>query len=112
MDSMISSRVTTSSATRWKKSRRNSERQRLVRGAGSDPLQPLSRARTGHMQSLRVERVRELLKRQIGEVIRRELPVSEAGVVTVNEIGLSNDLQSATVYVGIVGSADQRKRGV
>ena len=64
------------------------------------------------MQSLRVERVRELLKRQIGEVIRRELPVSEAGVITVNEIGLSNDLQSAAVYVGIVGSAEQRKRGV
>jgi hypothetical protein len=29
--------------------------------------------------SLRLERVRELLKREIGEVIRRELPVAKPG---------------------------------
>ena len=64
------------------------------------------------MQSLRFHRVRELLKRQIGEVIRRELPVSEAGVITVNDVGLSNDLQSATVFIGIVGNEQQQKRGI
>ena len=31
--------------------------------------------------SLRLQRVRELLKREIGEIIRRELPFSEAGIV-------------------------------
>jgi ribosome-binding factor A len=64
------------------------------------------------MQSLRQERVRELLKRQIGEVIRRELPVNEAGVISVNEVGVSNDLHSAIVFVGIVGTDIQRKRGL
>ena len=62
--------------------------------------------------SVRQERVRELLKRQIGEVIRREFPVEEVGVITVNEVGVSNDLHSATVFVGIVGSADQRKKAL
>lgn len=62
------------------------------------------------MQSLRHARVRELLKRQIGEVIRRELPMQEAGLITVNEVGVSNDLHSAVVYVGVVGSPEQRKR--
>ncbi len=62
------------------------------------------------MLSLRLQRVQELLKRQIGEVIRRELPVSEAGVITVNDVGVSNDLHSATVFVGIVGSEEQRRR--
>jgi ribosome-binding factor A len=62
------------------------------------------------MLSFRLERVRELLKRQIGEVIRRELPVSEAGVITVNDLEVSNDLQLATVYVGIVGTEEQRRR--
>jgi ribosome-binding factor A len=62
--------------------------------------------------SVRQERVRELLKRQIGEVIRREFSVEDVGVVTVNEVGVSNDLHSATVFVGIVGSADQRKKAL
>jgi ribosome-binding factor A len=64
------------------------------------------------MVSLRHERVRELLKRQIGEVIRREIPLTEAGVITVNDVGVSNDLHSATVFVGIVGTDEQRKRGI
>jgi ribosome-binding factor A len=62
------------------------------------------------MQSLRHERVRELLKREIGEVIRRELPISEVGVLSVNEVGVANDLHSAVVFVGVIGSDVQRKR--
>ena len=62
------------------------------------------------MQTLRHERVRELLKREIGEVMRRELPIGEAGLLTVNEVGISNDLKSALVFVGVVGTAEQRKR--
>src|SRR5205085_7980512 len=62
--------------------------------------------------SVRQERVRELLKRQIGEVIRREFPVEEVGVITVNEVGVSGDLHSATVFVGIVGSELQRKKAI
>ena len=64
------------------------------------------------MPSLRIERVRELLKRQIGEVIRRELPLSEVGMLTVNHVDVTRDLQSATVYVGFVGSEEQRKKCV
>lgn len=62
------------------------------------------------MPSLRLQRVRELLKRAIGEILRRELPVAEAGLITVNDVGVSSDLQSATVFVGVVGSGDQQKR--
>jgi ribosome-binding factor A len=61
--------------------------------------------------SLRLQRVRELLKREIGEVIRRELPVSEAGLINVNDVMVSADLHSALVYVGIFGTAEQKKRG-
>jgi ribosome-binding factor A len=62
--------------------------------------------------SLRQERVRELLKREIGEIIRREIPVSEAGVISVNDVGVSSDFQSATVFVGVFGSAEQKKRAL
>jgi ribosome-binding factor A len=62
--------------------------------------------------SVRKERVRELLKRQIGEVIRREFSVEEVGVISVNEVGMSSDLHSATVFVGIIGSVAQRKKAL
>ena len=61
--------------------------------------------------SLRLQRVRELLKREIGEVIRRELPVAEAGLINVNDVMVSSDLHSALVYVGIFGTQEQKKRG-
>ena len=60
--------------------------------------------------SLRLERVRELLKRELGEIIRREIPLSEAGLITVNEVGVAADLKSAVVFVGVIGTADQRKK--
>jgi ribosome-binding factor A len=55
--------------------------------------------------------VRELLKRAIGEVIRREFPVSEAGLVTVNHVDVSGDLHSAVVFISILGTVEQQKRG-
>jgi len=64
------------------------------------------------MLSLRLQRVRELLKREIGEVIRREIPVGEAGLITVNDVEVSSDLQAATVHIGILGSAEQQKKGL
>ena len=64
------------------------------------------------MQSLRLDRVRELLKRQIGEVIRREIPLSDAGIITVNEVKVTSDLHSAVVYVGIIGTKEQRLKGM
>ena len=58
-----------------------------------------------------MERVRELLKREIGEVIRREFDVSEAGLITVNDVDVAGDLHSALVFISILGNADQQKRG-
>ena len=60
--------------------------------------------------NLRHERVRELLKREVGEVIRREIPMNEAGLLTVNEVGVASDLRSATVFVGVIGTPEQRKK--
>jgi ribosome-binding factor A len=57
-------------------------------------------------------RVRELLKRTIGEVIRREFAVESTGLVTVNDVEPAGDLKSATVFISILGSADQQKRGL
>jgi ribosome-binding factor A len=62
------------------------------------------------MQSHRLQRVRELLKRQIGEVIRREISIDEAGLISVNDVGVSGDLHSATVFVSVVGTPEQQAK--
>ncbi len=62
--------------------------------------------------SLRLQRVRELLKREIGEVIRRHLPVDEVGLVNVNDVDVAPNLHNATVYVGVLGGEAQKKRAM
>lgn len=64
------------------------------------------------MSNLRQERVLELLKRALGEAIRREFNVSDTGLITVNDVDCTGDFRSAVVYISIFGNADQKKRGI
>ena len=64
------------------------------------------------MPTLRHERVRELLKREIGEAIRREFHVNEAGLISVNDVDVAGDLKSAIVFISIFGNPEQQKRGL
>ena len=64
------------------------------------------------MSSHRLLRVRELLKREIGEAIRRELPIEQTGLVTVNDVEVVSDLRQATVFISILGNAEQHKTGM
>ena len=64
------------------------------------------------MFSHRLQRVRELLKREIGTVIRREVPIQEAGLVSVNDVDVTGDLRSALVFISILGTPEQQKRGI
>ena len=63
------------------------------------------------MPPMRHQRVRELLKRTLAEILRREIDATECGLMNINEVGVGNDLKSATVFVGIVGNDAQRKKG-
>lgn len=60
------------------------------------------------MPSLRHERVRELLKRTVGDILRRELSTEECGLVSVNDVGVANDLHSATIFISVLGSENQQ----
>ena len=61
------------------------------------------------MPSLRQQRVRELLKRTVGEILRRELDSESCGIITVNDVGMANDLHSAMVFVSVLGSDEQKR---
>ena len=62
------------------------------------------------MSNLRQERVRELLKRAIGEAVRREFLVDDVGLITVNDVDVAGDLKSAVVFISVLGTAEQQKR--
>ena len=64
------------------------------------------------MSNLRHERVRELLKRAIGEAIRREFDTNDVGLITVNDIDVGGDLRTAVVFITILGNATQQKNGL
>ncbi len=60
----------------------------------------------------RLLRVGELLKREIGEALRREMPVAEAGLVSVNDVEVAGDLKTAKVFVSFLGSSEQQRHGL
>ena len=61
------------------------------------------------MPSLRHQRVRELLKRTVGEILRREMDSESCGLITVNDVGMANDLHSAMIFVSVLGSDEQKR---
>jgi ribosome-binding factor A len=67
---------------------------------------------TSIMASRRIERVNELLKHEIGEIIRRELSITDVGLVSVNAVETSGDLRSAKVFISLLGKPDQQKRAL
>ncbi|HEY5345845.1 MAG TPA: 30S ribosome-binding factor RbfA [Verrucomicrobiae bacterium] len=64
------------------------------------------------MSNLRHERVRELLKRAIGEAIRREFDTNDVGLITVNDLDVGGDLRTAVVFITILGNPTQQKNGL
>ena len=59
----------------------------------------------------RLERVNELMRRELGELINREVSF-EAALVTVQQVDITPDLKSAHVYVSVMGSPEQCKKAL
>jgi ribosome-binding factor A len=63
--------------------------------------------------TVRLERVREMLKRTLGEIIRRDYPPGgDNGLITVSDVTVTPDLKEADVYIGVVGKAEAKKRAM
>ncbi len=63
-------------------------------------------------QNRRNERVSELIKRAVGEILRRMFSVDTIGVVSVMEVRMSSDLRSAVIFLSVLGDAEQQKRSM
>jgi ribosome-binding factor A len=60
--------------------------------------------------SRRIERINELLRDELSELIRRELKDPRvAGIVTVTEVEAAPDLSAAKVFVSVMGSEEDKR---
>ncbi len=56
----------------------------------------------------RLERVNEVLKRELSDLIQREFTF-EAKLVTVQQVDVTPDLKHAHVYISMLGSEEQKR---
>lgn len=61
------------------------------------------------MPKHRLDRVNEVIRREIGEMIRKEF-VFDAQLVTVQQVDCTPDLKHAHVYLSVIGSDAQRQK--
>lgn len=56
------------------------------------------------MSKIRVNRVAEQIKKEVSQIIQKELKNPNLGFVTVTDVEVTGDLQQATIYVSILGT--------
>jgi ribosome-binding factor A len=61
------------------------------------------------MASIRLHKLNELFKREIGQIIQRDLGNPKLGFATVTHAEISADLTHATVRVSVMGDDNQRR---
>lgn len=59
------------------------------------------------MSQLRVEKVQELMKQEISQIILQELKDPRIGFVTVTSVECTGDLREAKIYVSLMGNEQQ-----
>src|SRR5690554_5820103 len=61
------------------------------------------------MSNVRANRVAEQIKKELGEIISQKIKDPRVGFVTVTDVEVTNDLQQATVYVSVLGNAEEKE---
>ena len=61
------------------------------------------------MSQLRVEKLQELIKQEIGKMLLTDLKDPRIGFVTATHVTVTGDLREAKVYVSIMGNDEQVK---
>jgi len=58
----------------------------------------------------RTDRIDELLRQEIGEILARDVQDPRIGFVTVTDVETAPDLSNARVWVSVIGQPDERAR--
>lgn len=62
------------------------------------------------MSTRRIERIQELLKEELSDIIHHGLKDPRIGFVTVTGVDVSADLSHAKVYLSVMGGASDKER--
>ena len=58
---------------------------------------------------LRVEKLQELIKQEVGKILLMDIKDSRIGFVTVTGVEMTSDLREAKIFVSIMGNEEQIK---
>jgi ribosome-binding factor A len=56
----------------------------------------------------RLERVNEVIKRELSELVAREINFNSNVIVTINAVEIAADLRQGQVYVGVIGEESEK----
>ncbi|MBU9722700.1 MULTISPECIES: 30S ribosome-binding factor RbfA [Bacillaceae] len=62
------------------------------------------------MSNVRANRVGEQIKKELTDIIQREIKDPRIGFITVTAVEVTGDLQQATAYITVYGEDDQRSK--
>ncbi|MDR5683894.1 MAG: 30S ribosome-binding factor RbfA [Armatimonadota bacterium] len=58
----------------------------------------------------RVERMREFIRDEVGQILQRGLKDPRIGFVSVTDVELSRDLRHAKIFVSVFGTPEEREQ--
>ena len=60
-------------------------------------------------KQLRIEKLQELIKQEMGKMLLKELKDPRIGFVTVTDVEMTGDLREAKIYVSVMGGENEVK---
>ena len=76
-----------------------------------DPLPTLPTFPFAHLMKNRLTRVNELIQRELGTIIQRDIEFPGA-LVTINSVDVTPDLRHCHVYVGVIGKENAAEKAI
>ena len=61
------------------------------------------------MSELRVRKIQEFIKQEVGQMLLRDLKDPRLGFITVTGVKVTGDLREAVIYVSLFGGAEEKK---
>ncbi|GAA0495876.1 30S ribosome-binding factor RbfA [Salinibacillus aidingensis] len=60
------------------------------------------------MSELRVNRIAEQMKKELGDIIGKKIKDPRIGFVTVTDVKVTGDLQQAKIFISVLGDDEQK----
>ena len=76
-----------------------------------DPLPSIPTFPFSHLMKNRLARVNELIQRELGTIIQRDIEFPGA-LVTINSVDVTPDLRHCHVYVGVIGKENAAEKAI